>query len=83
MNWPMKVVPAVCARLFGLLALRTGLTIRAIAAALSPSPSSSRASRMPPGLPMSRKAACRAGVFSRKNGSEIGEHTTESVLPDP
>src|SRR5678816_3230592 len=68
----MNVLPAVCDGLLGLLALRAGSTISAMAAALPPSPSWSLASIIPPSLPMSCMAARRRELLSRKNGSRSG-----------
>src|SRR5215470_32250 len=76
MNWPMKVVPAVCAGLLGLLALRAGFVIRATGppalGLLGSNISESRASIGPPGLPMSSMAALTTSVAGA-NGSSIGK----------
>ena len=76
-NWPMNVVPAVCVSLFGLFTLRAGSTI----SATGPADKSSLASRMPPGLPISSKAASSSGLDSAKR-RELREDATETVFAD-
>src|SRR5262249_31416032 len=64
-NWPRNVMPAVCVVLFGLFWLR----LRSVMSSAAPLERSSLASRMPPGLPMSMSAACRAGLLAANGGS--------------
>jgi len=78
MNWPMKVLPAVCVVLLGLFTFRAGSTIRLIAfcawsAALPLAGNLSLASRTPPRLPISMSAALSPlGGLSPKEASSRG-----------
>jgi hypothetical protein len=67
MNWPMKVAPAVCAALLGLLALSAGSTM----SWTGPRSSGSSASISPPGAPISMSAARSRGLACA-NGRRSG-----------
>src|SRR5262245_1888781 len=64
MNWPKKVVPAVCVGLFWLCADSERSVIRST----GPRSSASRASSRPPGDPMSTSAASRPFLPGSANG---------------
>src|SRR6266581_4731914 len=82
----MKVVPAVCVGLLGLFALKAGSVI----SRTGPAARSSLASRYPPGLPMSRRAAARAslggandgrlGKIRPKNSGDVDADADESAI---
>jgi hypothetical protein len=87
MNWPMNVVPAVWAGLFGLFALRLGSTIKST----GPRSRASAASSRPPGRPISRRAASSEGLASANGGrsnirlkrSERGDGGRARAAPGP
>jgi hypothetical protein len=80
MNWPMKVVPAVCVVLLGLLAFSAGSTIRSIAFcawSLALADAGSRSFAQPAGL---EQRAVQRVARALEERIELREHAAEVLF---